>query len=129
MFQRVSGIHVIQAVCVKPLNGHNWSFTASLNAQSYLFPFRVAHDSLQWLDYSRWLFDFSPSLLTCNVHHCPFYFLLFNSVLILLISYFVSISFMEVLILFILVLQLQFLFGFFTCPYFLKFLILSSVFC
>jgi hypothetical protein len=47
-------------------------------------------------------------------------------VIILLISYFVFILFIEVLILFNLVLQLEFLFGFFISPYFLKFLILSS---
>jgi hypothetical protein len=72
MSQRVSGIRVFQAACVKPLDGHNWSSTASLNAQSYPLPFRVAHSSLQWLDYRQWLFNyFFPSLLACNIHHCP----------------------------------------------------------
>ena len=49
MSQRVSGMRVFQAACVKPLDGHNWSSTVSLNAQSYPLPFRVAHSSLQWL--------------------------------------------------------------------------------
>jgi len=88
---------------------------------------------LEWhmATYSGWsivsgCLIFFPSLLACNVHHCPLCFLLFNSNPHSIISYFVSISFIEVLILLNLVLQLQFLFGFSISPYFLKFLILSS---
>jgi len=54
----------------------------SLDAPPCPLPCRVARVSLQWSDGCRWSFDFFPilfSLLTCNVHHCLLYFLLFNS--------------------------------------------------
>jgi hypothetical protein len=56
--------------------------TISLDAPPCPLPCRGARVSLRWSDGCRWSFDFFPilfSLLTCNVHHCLLYFLLFNS--------------------------------------------------
>jgi hypothetical protein len=67
------------------------------------------------------------SLLTDNVHHCLLCFYFSISALILLVSYSIHFSFIEVFVLFNLVLQLQFLIClvFHFGPHFLKFVILS----
>jgi hypothetical protein len=128
MSQHVCGVRAMQVARVTPLGGRNWPSVIFLDMLSCPLSFGVTRDILWWFDCCRWSFDPPFFSLFEHVMYTTVLFISYFSisVFVLFISYFVSFPFINVFILFNLVLQLQFLIClvFHFGPHLLKFLIL-----